>query len=1005
MANTKENSINSFYNDNRNTSIDNKIAFVDGVYVYNHPIRKKALTHIWGTYNMLPDILTNSLGRLYEMAKEEYLPPKNYKSLFDYTHDKTSVYSETIAEKNITVGGESGNTIAEINETFKEDWVAWRKRPYVGRNYYEYFKENSTNDNDTDNNATHVNGNASNFSFNILTGTRKEREQLTRELEALKNMTKPTKPEKKDSKDDAAYQLELNKYKEDLKAWRNRKSKSRDISNKLEDMPEGDIDILHKTQYLFTNNTEMWTILTNKENKNDNIRTHIDSAVDGNGRSKGRNLRDANNDLFRVWNIEEKYGAQKNTLIRGNNGFSYSDSRKKYNGGGEYEQYSVLKESIVRITPDDNNKNVKNCMFSIENLAWKDVIIENELSEEQRGPNNGRIMWFPPYNLKFQENVTVGWNPSQFIGRGEKIYTYYDTERRGNLSFTILIDYPSSIEEKKKTDGFKDIELLRYFAGKDFIIPPPPEDDSNNNGGGSSEETQATTSNGDKLRFIVYFPFNFSGNDIKEEWPRYLMMGKDGEYNNQNDFRGYEISKSGLNTEGSEVIKNKKCERYFYLVDSDCCSKQDNEDNYKDSKSLYLNIRPDRQSEEEGVLNISFAEFYTLYLAETKEEKDWAIDLGILKSYNGSTKEFTKEKLNKLTDITIFNNATVTIKPFTSNQNRGVTDKLAKRRGESVQNFIKKCLQNATDVTYNISKSSEYDVKPFNSEAFSELSKRSRGVLVEISYNGPQIVNEDGSNGEQKDSTSIDERRKPKKKPRVLYNEADYFKDLSEKNNFLLETIIDKVKFFEPAYHSITPEGFNARLNFLHQCTRQGHTIERKTGDKANATSTAWNMAFGRPPVCVLRIGDFWNTKMLIESMSITYENGNGVQWDLNPEGIGVQPMFANVNLGIILIGGQSLDAPISRLNNAVSFNYYANSKMYDSRADFARYTNTGVTHDEFYIPDVVVPPAPNPAPKTEAKTEAKPEPKKPLDVVIDVLRPGAQAFTDFFEDILDINQ
>ena len=106
---------------------------------------------------------------------------------------------------------------------------------------------------------------------------------------------------------------------------------------------------------------------------------------------------------------------------------------------------------------------------------------------------------------------------------------------------------------------------------------------------------------------------------------------------------------------------------------------------------------------------------------------------------------------------------------------------------------------------------------------------------------------------------------------------------------------------------------------------------------------------------------------MLIESMSITYENGNGVQWDLNPEGIGVQPMFANVNLGIILIGGQSLDAPISRLNNAVSFNYYANSKMYDSRADFARYTDTGVTHDEFYIPDVVKPSEPEATDKSTA--------------------------------------
>jgi hypothetical protein len=111
-------------------------------------------------------------------------------------------------------------------------------------------------------------------------------------------------------------------------------------------------------------------------------------------------------------------------------------------------------------------------------------------------------------------------------------------------------------------------------------------------------------------------------------------------------------------------------------------------------------------------------------------------------------------------------------------------------------------------------------------------------------------------------------------------------------------------------------------------------------------------MAFGRPPVCVLRIGDFLNTKILIQSLSITYENGNGIQWDLNPEGAGVQPMFANINLGIILIGGQSLDAPISRLNNAVTFNYYANTGIYDNRADFGKYT-TGqdIDYERLYTP------------------------------------------------------
>jgi hypothetical protein len=121
----------------------------------------------------------------------------------------------------------------------------------------------------------------------------------------------------------------------------------------------------------------------------------------------------------------------------------------------------------------------------------------------------------------------------------------------------------------------------------------------------------------------------------------------------------------------------------------------------------------------------------------------------------------------------------------------------------------------------------------------------------------------------------------------------------------------------------MTPEGLNSRLTFLHQCTRQGPTLE-KLG--------AVNLAFGRPPICILRIGDFYNTKVIIDNITIDYEP---IVWDLNPEGIGVQPMIANVNLSIKFIGGSSLLGPINKLQNALSFNYYANTHVYDPRADY----------------------------------------------------------------------
>ena len=109
---------------------------------------------------------------------------------------------------------------------------------------------------------------------------------------------------------------------------------------------------------------------------------------------------------------------------------------------------------------------------------------------------------------------------------------------------------------------------------------------------------------------------------------------------------------------------------------------------------------------------------------------------------------------------------------------------------------------------------------------------------------------------------------------------------------------------------------------------RQGPSINNTTDD-----IQPQNLAFGRPPICILRIGDFFHTKVAINSLNITYDD-SGIKWDLNPEGIGVQPMIANVQLSIDLLGGHSLVGPIDRLQNAVSFNYYANTQMYDPRAD-----------------------------------------------------------------------
>ena len=161
-----------------------------------------------------------------------------------------------------------------------------------------------------------------------------------------------------------------------------------------------------------------------------------------------------------------------------------------------------------------------------------------------------------------------------------------------------------------------------------------------------------------------------------------------------------------------------------------------------------------------------------------------------------------------------------------------------------------------------------------------------------------------------------------------------FFRKLEHDNPIVFERLVNKLKYFDPAFHSMTPEGFNARLTFLNQCTRQGNTITMSdVGGK-----TANNLAFGRPPFCVLRLGDFYNQMIVINSISLDYSVSDGILWDLNPEGAGVQPMLCRVNMNFNFIGGGDMAGPIRRLQNAMSFNYYANTRLYDNRADRVRY-------------------------------------------------------------------
>ena len=130
-------------------------------------------------------------------------------------------------------------------------------------------------------------------------------------------------------------------------------------------------------------------------------------------------------------------------------------------------------------------------------------------------------------------------------------------------------------------------------------------------------------------------------------------------------------------------------------------------------------------------------------------------------------------------------------------------------------------------------------------------------------------------------------------------------------------------------------------MTFLNQCLRPGSSIEGIVGPN--------NMSFGRPPVCVLRLGDYYNCKVIINNIDFSYEQPF---WDLNPEGIGAQPWVVRVSMQMYIVGGMSLGGPLSQLQNAVSFNYFANTELCEPDRAKPTVPTTLTTTQEEIIPN-----------------------------------------------------
>lgn len=629
---------------------------------------------------------------------------------------------------------------------------------------------------------------------------------------------------------------------------------------------------------------------------------------------------------------------------------TYSHNRNLQKDKGAVDDYRKFKGSVLNntynlnIAPWRNNNNdssniqegkVKKYMFSIENLAWrtsnKKGFTYQDLPVCERGPNGGRIMWFPPYDLKVNENNSVNWTSNEFLGRPEPIFTYNNTTRQGGLSWKIVVDHPSILnvmvdkELKRRTKEEVNDIVDSFFAGcRDY----------------------------DMYELATRFP-QFSPNDIYEIIQNTETI--EGTYQILTEIEKVEIRETAPIIEEYAPKVEPQDYSYFFYFDNDVpgpksASQPIPEGTYESHLETYKNSldRYLERAKPEYSQQVLFFFLEYIYAIETK------------------TRELAT-KIKKALD----EGATINVVMYGSASapnSVSYNATLSQRRLKSVEDYFytfidREKYQDKFTITFSPQgeQANVYtpdgngpfdctqDFEDSTDSVYSPIAMACRRVRINVEEIAPdpeqkeppaptyeEIITKEtieslGYTSRTETTTSIDTNEDVAKIIlRKLLNECDYFDMMKEDSPMVYQGIQDKLKFFQPVFHSITPEGLNSRLTFLQQCIRPGDTIPVIGEDGKPKEGDIKNTAFGAPPICVLRIGDFYHTKIAINQLSISYEP---LVFDLNPEGIGVQPMLADINISFYFIGGQGLEAPVARLQNALSFNYYGNTEMYDERA------------------------------------------------------------------------
>lgn len=699
--------------------------------------------------------------------------------------------------------------------------------------------------------------------------------------------------------------------------------------------------------------------------------------------------------------------------------FSYSVLDKTYNLNIAPNKQEGGQDS-TNIIGSYNNAYAKKYMFSLENLAWATSntpgFAVSDLPVCERGPNGGRVMWFPPYGLTFSENVTANWNGNDFIGRPEPIYTYKNTSRTGSLTWKIVVDHPSVLNvivnkvlnnETNKTRV--DSILESFFAGcRKYDLY-------------ELAKKYYTISPND----LFDIQQAISSKELTREQLEYTV----------NTITTIPQVSSDTGTGGAPEATLKNYENFAFYFDNDIPTKFDV--NYNTIYDAYISQKTFYQQQLPST-SAQTTSFFDNVIIPNKTKIDELID-ELDKQFrnnpegtvtivvNASASAPAKVAYNKVLSEKRIDSA---IEYITKNSKMvqyvtGTPQRLIVRPGqalgenasvygydESTKQFQVKSTVSCTD-NDNDSKGLSKEIYTTNAMACRRayISSIQSTLKAPVPVLPPKKTTVVTGNVVTKTETVPTTEEKivnkdniSKRVLRALLSECDYFETIKEETPMVYDNLKDKLKFFQPAFHSITPEGLNSRLTFLQQCMRPGDTIPTiktidgtPTPDYSNATNTS----FGAPPVLVLRVGDFYNTKIIPTSLNITYEN-----LDINPEGIGVQPMIANVTMGFNFVGGSGLKESVDKLQNALTFNYYANTEIYDDRADSTDLSYK-VIDSEFLklAPSNVAPPTVNQAAPNNGQSNDKPIGTVETNVITQTEQSGVINYSSFMDSVVEQTQ